>query len=541
MIAIEIHNRRLDSTDLGFHVDFFATQRGPYVARVRPGAADVVWYTQREVAGEVRYGLSPDNLIWSVSHSDPRKEHILTLSTGSPSAIYYYRVVSGNSEWPLGSFRSCGSAYNELPFTFLVYGDSGADGERTNLPHGVPGANQRAIRDLLEAFFDPNSGVGSTYGRPDFLLHTADVICDYPPKDWFDRQFFGFYHNVILQAPIYTSIGNHDAQKYGKANYLEAMVLPAGSQQGGERYYSFNWNNVHFFCLDTTDEQGNSAGVWDPAGPQAAWLEADLEAMHNRQAWIIVFFHHPPYADPPHDPEENVWQLRQLFDVFRAHHVDLVFAGHSHFYERTYALLTKGATDPGEEHRISDPLHSRNNSPGPPGTIFVTTGGGGRPLNDPGDPQDVPWLAKGLKSFHVVRVRVSGRTLRLTMIDKDGVARDTIVLTKPQYKFIRGDVNQDWDVDVTDASNISHYLFIGDYYGDACLDAFDANDDGALDITDPTYLFNYLFLGGPPPPAPFVSPYEQPDCGPDPTADALECEKFVPAEIPGDWQSGWAL
>ncbi len=92
------------------------------------------------------------------------------------------------------------------------------------------------------------------------------------------------------------------------------------------------------------------------------------------------------------------------------------------------------------------------------------------------------------------------------------------VLPEPQPIFVRGDGNADGEVDLSDASFIFNFLFLG---GPApvCPDAADSNDEGALSITSGIYVLNFLFNGGPPPPAPF------PDCGEDPTADDLgECD-----------------
>ena len=54
-----------------------------------------------------------------------------------------------------------------------------------------------------------------------------------------------------------------------------------------------------------------------------------------------------------------------------------------------------------------------------------------------------------------------------------------------------------------------------------CDNAADSNDDGTLNIADAIALLGYLFNGATPPPPPF------PDCGIDPTVDALECESFA--------------
>ncbi len=83
--------------------------------------------------------------------------------------------------------------------------------------------------------------------------------------------------------------------------------------------------------------------------------------------------------------------------------------------------------------------------------------------------------------------------------------------------FIRGDVNQDSGVDISDASFILNWLFLGGQQP-RCMDAADVNDDGDVDISDSKYLFGFLFTGenGPP-------PYPYPQKGLDITFDKLGC------------------
>ena len=84
--------------------------------------------------------------------------------------------------------------------------------------------------------------------------------------------------------------------------------------------------------------------------------------------------------------------------------------------------------------------------------------------------------------------------------------------------FIRGDVNDDTLVDLSDAVGFLVFFVLG---GEApgCLDSADMDDTGVLDITDPIYLLSHLFLGSKAPPAPF------PNAGADPTPDdGLSCD-----------------
>jgi hypothetical protein len=75
-------------------------------------------------------------------------------------------------------------------------------------------------------------------------------------------------------------------------------------------------------------------------------------------------------------------------------------------------------------------------------------------------------------------------------------------------EFIRGDVNRNMQVDMTDAILIADYLF--DDGSDMCWVAADVDDDDQIIMTDVVYIMNYLNLGGPPPVQPF------PNLGPTP-------------------------
>jgi hypothetical protein len=86
----------------------------------------------------------------------------------------------------------------------------------------------------------------------------------------------------------------------------------------------------------------------------------------------------------------------------------------------------------------------------------------------------------------------------------------------PEREFLRGDVEENDVLNITDAVAILAFLFIGGT-APACPDAADVNDSGEINITDPLVLLNFLFLAGPPPAAPF------PRRELDPTADALAC------------------
>lgn len=86
-----------------------------------------------------------------------------------------------------------------------------------------------------------------------------------------------------------------------------------------------------------------------------------------------------------------------------------------------------------------------------------------------------------------------------------------------EIDFVRGDSNNDSDVDISDGVTILIYLFLGGITTE-CLDAFDSNDKAGVDLSDAVYVFNFLFTGGPDIPQPYPLP------GADPTPqDPFKC------------------
>ncbi len=84
--------------------------------------------------------------------------------------------------------------------------------------------------------------------------------------------------------------------------------------------------------------------------------------------------------------------------------------------------------------------------------------------------------------------------------------------------FVRGDCNQDLQLNIADAVCALSHLF--KQVPTTCKDSLDANDDGKVDIADPIYVLGHLFAHGPAPKPPF------PACGIDPSLDLLGCERF---------------
>jgi hypothetical protein len=79
-----------------------------------------------------------------------------------------------------------------------------------------------------------------------------------------------------------------------------------------------------------------------------------------------------------------------------------------------------------------------------------------------------------------------------------GIFYDYLTIKYVQFEFLRGDVNHDEIVDVTDVVYLINHLFIGGPppYPYA---SGDATCDAVVNAADVVYLINFLFIGGPPP------------------------------------------
>jgi len=93
-------------------------------------------------------------------------------------------------------------------------------------------------------------------------------------------------------------------------------------------------------------------------------------------------------------------------------------------------------------------------------------------------------------------------------------------------RFVRGEINQDNNLDVSDVVSILFHLFQPDFEI-PCERAADVNDSGSVDVSDPIYELAFFYQAGPAPAAPY------PACGIDPSPDGLSCDNPPCAELTG--------
>ncbi len=131
-------------------------------------------------------------------------------------------------------------------------------------------------------------------------------------KDLVDK--FEIPYKTLLDAGVkfYASLGNHDNVNW---RFYEPWNM------NGERFYTYSKRNVRFFVLDTNYFEKN----------QMEWLEEQLKT--SDEDWKIAYFHHPLYSSGRRHGSDPELQ-NALEPLFVKYGINVVFAGHDHFYER---------------------------------------------------------------------------------------------------------------------------------------------------------------------------------------------------------------
>ena len=148
----------------------------------------------------------------------------------------------------------------------------------------------------------------------EFVLMMGDNMYGSENARDFQRKFEIPYKPVLDKGvKFYASLGNHDSTNQRMYKLFN---------MGGERFYTFRpKQGIRFFALDSNYMDRT----------QLQWLEKELTA--SGSDWKIMFFHHPIYSSGGRHGSDTA--LRdQLEPLFLKYGVDVVMAGHEHFYER---------------------------------------------------------------------------------------------------------------------------------------------------------------------------------------------------------------
>ncbi len=219
----------------------------------------------------------------------------------------------------------------------------------------------------------------------EFVLMMGDNLYGGDSAKDYQKKFESVYKPLLdAKLKFYATLGNHD-----EAN----QRLYEHFNMNGNEYYSFKKGNVTFYSLNSNYMDKK----------QVDWLEKELAK--NNTEWKICFFHHPPYSSGKAHGSDT--QLREVVEpIFIKNGVNVVFAGHEHFYERLKPQK---------------------------GIYYFISGAGGKLRS--GDVQTTQITAKAFdQDLSFMLIEIVDDQMHFQVISRSGKTVDSGVLTNPRKR-----------------------------------------------------------------------------------------------------------
>lgn len=326
----------------------------------------------------------PPQLSKRVEFNDPKTVHEVTLGNLKPSSKYIYRVTTRTANGGVlqSDYYTLMTAVKpDEAWSFTVLGDTQRN----------PVITGRIAKQMWER-------------RPNFVLHCGDVVDEGQDKWQWTDDLFTPSRMLFSRVALVPTIGNHEKDH---EHYYRYFSMPKPKY-----YYRFRYGNADFFAIDSNKQRDLT-----PRGEQYQWLDKELSK--SDATWKFVFHHHPAYSSDDDDfgyswygkcgdGEPRVQQ--HFIALYEKHHVDMVFNGHIHVYERTWPVRGKKV-----DHQS--------------GTIYVTSGGGGGKLED-FSPTPHWFKAEQRSCYHYCYLTIHEGHLNFKALDVDGRLFDSMTLEK---------------------------------------------------------------------------------------------------------------
>ena len=310
---------------------------------------NVIWATEGRSMGEVEWnGQSSTSVDYCYNHD--MAFHMASMTGLTPGEEVTYRVGNGGDWSEEFTFTPIDSSAQH--FEWISVGDHGDSSE---------------AMDVSEAIIADS--------KAQMVTIAGDIsYADGEQTAWDD--WFNFQQDSMTVVPWVTAVGNHENEPgYGFTPY-EHRFDSDGQAESEIFWYSRDVPGVHMVFMSTEHD-------YQQGSTQYNWLEQDLSSV-NREVtpFVIVYGHKPMYSSNSYHGSEV--ELRDaLEDLYITQGVDLVIAGHDHFYERTWPVSGENVVNNGKDDRFA-----RGHAP-----IHLVIGIGGRSAYEELDEPQPEWSA----------------------------------------------------------------------------------------------------------------------------------------------------
>ncbi len=343
--------------------------KGPYL--VAPGSTKIIIRGEFDAQAKyvVNYGLNTRlTKKKAMNLRGVKGEGFLyevTLNGLKPGRQYFYQLISDSEKSKTKCFKTF--VEKQTAFHFVAMGDS-----RSN-----PDIFAKILNIMKK-------------NEPDLIISMGDLVANGGNLLEWQTYYFDVARNVIDHIPLISTLGDHEGENDNGALFEYFLRT---NQPVDKLWFSFDYGNAHFVSLDYRHSDSNE---------MEDWFIQDMSSSNAR--WKFVYFHRPAYNLGGH---RSTWGRDKWPELFSTYQIDIVFAGHSHLYERFY------------------PMQNKESGSWP--VTYITTGGAGAGLYDV---TQHPSLAIAESVNHFVDIFISGDTLKLKAICNDESLLDELTIIK---------------------------------------------------------------------------------------------------------------
>ena len=338
----------------------------PYLQAVTETSVYVLVECDKPDTVQVYFGLTPEygfaaktEIISLTSAKPATYVHKIRLSGLNPATRYYYHASQGKSDSKPAAFST--AVQQGMPFRMVWMADC-----RT----GTDVFAQISGKMLAE--------------NPVVALYGGDLCHNSTYKVWKDEFFIKEQLALASQVPFFNTPGNHE----GWEQNTRAFTHNPESGSGTQDFYSFDYGDLHVLCL-------NSQLPHAPGTPQYEFAKKDIEQC--KQSWKLVMAHAPAYCSGGHAEDADMGAMTR--DIFEPGKVDLVLAGHSHFYQ----------------HNLVNGIH------------HMVIGSAGAPLYEP---KKADYTVTQAKDYNFAVIDFTAGKMVLVVYDAEMKVLDSLVLAK---------------------------------------------------------------------------------------------------------------
>ncbi len=412
-------------------------KRGPYLNKATQDEITVRYRTTEPCQAWVQY--YKDGNMHRVETTVSDSDHVVTLGGLEPGSRYRYECGCKGNEAPLHTptedynFRTLPADDYDGPVNIWAIGDFGTGSQ-----------DQTDVKDAYVRYMQQQGW------ETDVWLQLGDNAYGDGTDLEYQTNNFEMYPDLYRNLTVWPAPGNHDYKSVDiithDGPYYDIFTLPTQGESGGlasgsEYYYSFDYGDVHFVCLNSE---------WSPwiyvpaASPMQLWLAADLAL--NDKKWKIVYWHQPPYTKGSHDSDDpfgimNMFR-QNIVPIMELGGIDLGLSGHSHVYERS--MLINGHY--GYSFLWNENLNAVDASSGRPadgtpyykateglqagrGTVYNVVGNSGK-VSDSGTMDHPIMVYNDNVNMGSVAIRVHGDTLTSRYVTTSGEVLDEYQIIK---------------------------------------------------------------------------------------------------------------